>query len=331
MLNLEEINTAHAATEEELMASYDPQNEENNYHLPHHLFKQLQLKHFRQECSEVLPGQLFISSFQVAADEEALKKRQITHIVNVAADICENSFPGQMKYLTYYLKDTNSEDVAPLLYRTLEWMHQAITTGDRVLVHCREGVSRSATIVIAYLMWRLNLSFEAAHEQLRKVRPVCNPNTGFTCQLLLLGKKLANTQGPPPEKPMLFRVAPYHPKEPFLLLAPADWPSAWPALDPRFGWVAQRGLQLVLWVGSQVPKPAAVKEAVAEHLRRLEFFEHCGYSLSMTEEGAEGPLLYQVLGIPAGSSLSSGPKSAYDADFQLMERLATPSESVLSL
>jgi len=140
-------------SEEELINSYDPENEENNYHLPNHLIKHLQLKQHRGVCSEVIPKTLYISGYQVAGDAELLRKHQITHIVNTAADVCENRLPEELTYLTYYLKDTNHEDISIVFYRTMEWIHNAITSGARVLVHCREGVSRSATIILAYLIW----------------------------------------------------------------------------------------------------------------------------------------------------------------------------------
>jgi len=332
MLNLEEINMS----EEEIMNSYDPENEENNYHLPHHIYKQLQLKHFRQVCSEVLPGALFISSFQVASELESLRRHRITHIVNTAADVCDSCFPDQFKYVTYYLKDTNNEDISLLFYRTLEWIQTAIASGGRVLVHCREGVSRSATMVIAYLMWRFNLSFEAAHEKLRKVRPICNPNTGFTFQLLLLGKKLSSSVSlsghpaaplQPPDRPLLFRVAPYHPREPFLLLVPVEWSSPWPSIDPRFGWVVQRGLQLVCWIGSQVLGAGPVREAVLEHSRRLEAFERCKCNVKVIMEGEEP--LWEVLGLPTDpgdcSSLVTH-RPAFDTDFEVLQSQAAQAD-----
>jgi len=98
-------------------------------------------------------------------------------------------------------------------------------------VHCREGVSRSATMVLAYVMWQQGLTFEVAFQNLRKVRPICNPNTGFTCQLLLLGRRLgiaACGQAVDPERTLLFRIAPHHSKEPFLILVPVEWPRSWP-------------------------------------------------------------------------------------------------------
>eukprot|EP00931_Biecheleriopsis_adriatica_P115703 TRINITY_DN91468_c0_g1_i1.p1 TRINITY_DN91468_c0_g1~~TRINITY_DN91468_c0_g1_i1.p1 ORF type:complete len:801 (-),score=129.95 TRINITY_DN91468_c0_g1_i1:10-2412(-) len=318
MLNLEDINMS----EEELMSTYDPDNEDNNYHLPDHLRRRLQLKHFRQVCSEVVPNALFISSYQVASDEEALSKRGITHIVNTAADICDSCFPERFHYLTYYLKDANTEEISLLFYKTLEWIQEAIGKGGRVLVHCREGVSRSATMVIAYLMWRFQLSFEAAHEQIRQVRPICNPNTGFTCQLLQLAKRLGTSGqvAPLSDRPSLFRVAPYHPKEPFLLLVPSERNS----IDPRFGWVVQVGLQLILWMGSKVPDPDAVRDTVEEHRRRLDFFERCQCSLTILKEGEEASSLWQALGeTPQASLVAIRPE--FDADYETMVAACTVS------
>eukprot|EP00443_Scrippsiella_acuminata_P048912 CAMPEP_0115187290 /NCGR_PEP_ID=MMETSP0270-20121206/10419_1 /TAXON_ID=71861 /ORGANISM="Scrippsiella trochoidea, Strain CCMP3099" /LENGTH=821 /DNA_ID=CAMNT_0002600437 /DNA_START=121 /DNA_END=2586 /DNA_ORIENTATION=+ len=329
MLHLEELQMS----EEELMNSYDPHNEENNYHLPHHLYKQLKLNHFRQLCSEIVPGKLFISSFVVAGDLEKLKAQGITHIVNTAGDICESRFPEHFQYLTYYLKDTNNEEISLLFYKTLSWIQSAIESGGRVLVHCREGVSRSATMIIAYLMWRFNLSFDAAHERIRKARPICNPNTGFTCQLLMLGKKLgasgckAHLAEPaekpgPAETPALFRVAPYHPREPFLLLVPAD--PARPLLDPRFGWVVQQGSSLQLWLGSQVPDDKAVREAVSQHVGWLETFEQRVCTLTVAEEGQEPAEFWRALGVASGTVPPTergslvAPQPALDADYELL-------------
>merc|ERR1712176_169585 len=103
------------------------------------------------------------------------------------------------------------------------------------------------------------------------VRPICNPNTGFTCQLLMLGKRLGlsgvNSQaGALPERTSLFRVAPHHPKEPFLQLVPVELPSSWPHLDPRFGWVIQHVGQIFLWLGSQVADVEATQATTLEHM-----------------------------------------------------------------
>lgn len=49
------------------------------------------------------------------------------------------------------------------------------------------GKSRSATFVVAYLMWKLQIPMEKALEQLCEGRPICEPNFGFKEQLEVYG------------------------------------------------------------------------------------------------------------------------------------------------
>jgi protein-tyrosine phosphatase len=59
-----------------------------------------------------------------------------------------------------------------------------LQSGGRVFVHCFAGVSRSATIVIAYLMKEHGLSFNSAIKFVKSKRPQINPNDGFRKQLM---------------------------------------------------------------------------------------------------------------------------------------------------
>eukprot|EP00923_Selenidium_pygospionis_P011242 GHVN01019483.1.p1 GENE.GHVN01019483.1~~GHVN01019483.1.p1 ORF type:complete len:396 (-),score=19.89 GHVN01019483.1:342-1406(-) len=60
---------------------------------------------------------------------------------------------------------------------------------NRVLVHCIEGVSRSATIAVGFLMWLYGMPACKVLEKVRSVRDACNPNTGFIFQLLRYGNR----------------------------------------------------------------------------------------------------------------------------------------------
>jgi len=53
-----------------------------------------------------------------------------------------------------------------------------------VLVHCSQGVSRSTTIAIAYLMWKTGKSYDDMYKVVRGKRGVTSPNVGFMCQLM---------------------------------------------------------------------------------------------------------------------------------------------------
>lgn len=59
-----------------------------------------------------------------------------------------------------------------------------MVAGGKILVHCMAGVSRSASIVLAYLVKYQSLTLREAYVVLRKARPIASPNPGFWKQLI---------------------------------------------------------------------------------------------------------------------------------------------------
>jgi protein-tyrosine phosphatase len=74
-------------------------------------------------------------------------------------------------------------DLAAHFEKCLQFIRGAVRSGGSVLVHCAMGVSRSATIVTAFVMWWLRLPFEPALKFVQKCRPFACPNDGFRRQL----------------------------------------------------------------------------------------------------------------------------------------------------
>lgn len=83
-----------------------------------------------------------------------LKKYGITHIINCAADYSANYFDDHIKYKKYHLKDHVREQIECIFYDAISFIEDARSNNGKVYVHCVQGVSRSATVCLAYLIYK---------------------------------------------------------------------------------------------------------------------------------------------------------------------------------
>ena len=70
------------------------------------------------------------------------------------------------------------------IYMTIDFVESARRNGGKVLIHCLKGISRSASLVISYLMWSKNINnVREVLSIVQRSRPSCNPNGDFLVQL----------------------------------------------------------------------------------------------------------------------------------------------------
>jgi len=82
------------------------------------------------------------------------------------------------------LRDSSSENLLQFLGEACEFIKSSLAKKDGgVLIHCHQGVSRSASVVIAFVMEEMDLEFDTALRYVRERRPKVNPNQGFVTQL----------------------------------------------------------------------------------------------------------------------------------------------------
>ncbi|KAK5032151.1 tyrosine protein phosphatase yvh1 [Exophiala sideris] len=174
------------------------------------------------------PGyNLYIDGFQALRRPQVLQTSKITHVVSVIDwKFPQGSAPLRgFQHLHIPLDDVYDSNILAYFPRSNAFIHQGLnywpkTASDNaresgVLVHCAMGVSRSATIIIAYLMWISRqpktisqpqttskssspsdsstpemvslpptpLTVDTALALLREARPQVEPNSGFIKQL----------------------------------------------------------------------------------------------------------------------------------------------------
>ncbi|XP_076858304.1 dual specificity protein phosphatase 19 isoform X2 [Brachyhypopomus gauderio] len=125
---------------------------------------------------------LLLGSQDAAYDFGTLKKYKVTHILNVAYGV-ENAFPDLFIYKTLSILDLPDTDIISHLQECAQFIDQAKAEKGAVLVHSNAGVSRSASVVIGYLMSREGQTFDGAFSLVKSVRPASCPNPGFLEQL----------------------------------------------------------------------------------------------------------------------------------------------------
>ncbi|XP_042320072.1 dual specificity protein phosphatase 15 [Sceloporus undulatus] len=130
--------------------------------------------------NKVLPG-LFLGNFIDAKDFDQLSRHNITHIISIH-ESPQPYIPG-ITYLRIVLPDTPEANIKKHFKKCIHFIHSCRLHGGCCLVHCLAGISRSTTIVLAYIMTVTQASWREALEAVKVVRPVANPNPGFRQQL----------------------------------------------------------------------------------------------------------------------------------------------------
>jgi len=134
---------------------------------------------------EILADFLFLGDRMTAGDSDRLNALGITHVLNVTQDIpnfYDNKDVGsserRLTYKRLSIKDRIDADMSEHFAGACDFVNRARESGGRVLIHCRAGMSRSATVVIGYLMvckkWNLKKSLHHV-DSCRFVQP----NSGF--------------------------------------------------------------------------------------------------------------------------------------------------------
>ncbi|GAA6213856.1 dual specificity protein phosphatase 9-like [Lates japonicus] len=152
--------------------------------------------------NQVWPN-LYIGNEVAARDKGTLHSLGITHIVNAAHGppspgpgpcFCVNTGPRFYRDMTVDYYGVEADDaidfiLSPFFYPTARYIRAALAMGGRVFVHCLMGVSRSATLVLAFLMIAEGLRLQEAVATVRPHRDIC-PNPGFLQQLRSLDMSL---------------------------------------------------------------------------------------------------------------------------------------------
>ncbi|KAM3869256.1 protein phosphatase Slingshot homolog 2b [Diretmus argenteus] len=125
---------------------------------------------------------VYLGSEWNASNLEELQNSGVHYILNVTREI-DNFFPGLFEYHNIRVYDEEATDLLAYWNDTYKFISRAKKAGAKCLVHCKMGVSRSASTVIAYAMKEYGWDLERAFDYVKERRAVTKPNPSFMRQL----------------------------------------------------------------------------------------------------------------------------------------------------
>jgi protein-tyrosine phosphatase len=144
---------------------------------------------------EILPS-VYLGSERNSLDPEVLKRLNIKSIINVAEE-CRNIVfemkdasrdhkrltirEGDYLHLPWSHFEQNIKDHLP---KALSFISKQLNSEKSILIHCKQGICRSASLVIAYVMIEKGLNFEDAYKFVKTKSPNVSPNLLFVYQLM---------------------------------------------------------------------------------------------------------------------------------------------------
>jgi len=150
--------------------------------------------------SAIIDDFLFLGNLDNARKECTVKEFGIQYLLSILSDDEEDpeiTYHGHQRLLLK-AQDTEGEDISKLFGPACQFLQKVHAKNARVLVHCVAGRSRSASVVLAFLMrhWRMALSDAFAY--VKEKRPCVLPSDSFWRQLEAEELKLFGIASPVP-------------------------------------------------------------------------------------------------------------------------------------
>ncbi|KAM7535723.1 hypothetical protein Aperf_G00000088869 [Anoplocephala perfoliata] len=140
---------------------------------------------------------LYLSSLD-ALTPARLEARGVTQVISAMVEVLPpdllllptatkaagSASGGQRTHVQICVEDLESADLSVYFDSVADRIAREARLGGRSLVHCIAGVSRSPSLVLAYLVKYARMSLAEAYDHVRRLRPCIRPNTGFWRQLI---------------------------------------------------------------------------------------------------------------------------------------------------
>ena len=145
--------------------------------------------HYNSHPTQIL-NWLYLGTFSSACDIQELKRNKIYYILNCAIECNNTKLTEEFEELHLNIKDTEDFEIIEYFDEANDFINKCRLGGGNILVHCKFGISRSPSFIIAYLIKYNSFNLEEALSFVIKKRKQIKPNKGFMNQLHKYQKSL---------------------------------------------------------------------------------------------------------------------------------------------
>ena len=145
------------------------------------IFEQLLTKEELEKSNNInkITDKIYLGDIEGATNFHYFKNEQIHNVISIVNE--PPQYPKEMKinHISFKLEDKKTNNILKYFKECIYF----IENSDKIYIHCLFGISRSPTIVIAYLMWKTHSNFEDIYKYIKTRRSIIEPNKGFIQQL----------------------------------------------------------------------------------------------------------------------------------------------------
>lgn len=175
--------------------------------------------------TRILPN-LYLGCQRDVLNKELMQQNGIGYVLNASNTCPKPDFIPESHFLRVPVNDSFCEKILPWLDKSVDFIEKAKASNGCVLIHCLAGISRSATIAIAYIMKRMDMSLDEAYRFVKEKRPTISPNFNFMGQLMDYEKTINNQTGMSGPKSKVKLLHLDKPSEPVPAASEGGWKNA---------------------------------------------------------------------------------------------------------
>ena len=134
---------------------------------------------FTDDNMNYIIDNIYLGDSEAASNEEYLKEYNISTVVNCAESL--TSEYKELKFMELRLYDIYEQNLFPKF--NVAYKYIKLHSKNNILIHCVAGMSRSASLVIFYMMKEKGWDYDTCYRYVKERRPIIEPNGGFEAQL----------------------------------------------------------------------------------------------------------------------------------------------------